>query len=110
MALTRLVMFDFYHWADWASQESAGLRSKGLQASFMFTEESRASINPAFFVDFDRGRNLGRIVVWSSGDFDISIHVDLSTVAHPMADLPKQATDQNFKGLFDRFVAEVING
>ena len=103
-------MFDFYRWADWASQASASLRSKGLQASYTFTEESKASSKPAFFVDFDKGCNLGRIIVWSSGEFDISIHLDLSKEARPMADLPKQATDQNFKALFDRFIAEVANG
>jgi len=103
-------MFDFYHWADWASQVSAGLRSKGLQASYTFTEASKDSTNPAFFVDFDKDRNLGRIIVWSNGDFDVSIHLDHSSEAHPMHDLPKQATDQNFKTLFDRIVAEVTNG
>lgn len=102
-------MFDFYHWADWVSRETAGLRSKGLQASYAFAEDSRASANPAFLVDFDADRNLGRIIVWSSGDFDISVHRDLSTEAHPIADLPQQATDQNFRVLFGRFVAEVIN-
>lgn len=100
-------MFDFYHWADWASQASASLYGKGMQASYTFTEESKASTNPAFFVDLEKDRNLGRIIVWSSGDFDISIHRDLSPEAQPMSDLPNQATDQNFKTLFDQFVAEV---
>ena len=63
-----------------------------------------------FFVDVETDRNLGRIVVWSSGDFDLSVYLDLSKEAHPMADLPKQATNQNFKAIFDRFVAEVANG
>ena len=102
-------MFDFYRWADWASQASLNLHRKRLRASYTFTEESKASTNPAFFVDFETDRNLGRIIVWSSGDFDISIHRDLAPKAHPMADLPEQVTDQNFKTLFDRLVAEVAS-
>lgn len=103
-------MFDFLHWADWASHASETLRGEGLQATYVFAQESKASTNPAFFVDLDKNRNLGRIIVWSSGDFDISVHLNLSAEAHPMADLPNQATDQNFKAIFDRFVSEVVNG
>ncbi len=103
-------MFDFPHWADWASHASVTLRGEGLQATYVFAEESKASTNPAFFIDLDKNRNLGRIIVWSTGEFDISVHLHLSAEAHPMADLPKQATDQNFKVIFDRFVSEVADG
>jgi hypothetical protein len=102
-------MFDFHHWADWAKREAATLQAQGLQASFTCTEESRASDNPSFFVDVDAADNLGRIVVWSTGDFDLSVHLHLSEEAHPMTELPEQVTDQNFEALFDRFVAAVAN-
>ena len=83
------------------------MRQPGLQASFTFTEESRVSDNPAFFVDVDTDNNVGRIIVWSTGDFDVSVHRNLSETAQPIPDLPSEATDQNFRVLFDRFVAFV---
>jgi hypothetical protein len=98
-------MFDFHRWASWASQQAATSRQEGLQASFTFTEESRASDNPAFFVDIDTEGNIGRIVVWSTGAFDLSVHQDLAEKAQAIPDLPSEATDQTFQALFDRFVA-----
>lgn len=102
-------MFDFLYWADWTSRASATLQGDGLRATYVFSEESSASENPAFFVDLDTSRNLGRIIVWSSGDFDISVHLNLSAEPHRIADLPAQATDQNFGAIFDRFVFEVAS-
>lgn len=102
-------MFDFEHWARWASQRAASLRQQGLAAAFTLTDASRASENPAFFVDLDTVGNMARIVVWSNGDFDLSVHLDNDEKARPVADLPRQATDDNFTAIFDRFVGAVAN-
>jgi hypothetical protein len=97
-------MFDFERWAAWASEQATALREQGREASFTFTEESRATPKPAFFVDFDTHRNSGRIIVRSTGEFDFCVHLNLSVEQEEIRDLPAEATDQNFEVLFLRFI------
>lgn len=99
--------FDIDHWADWASHRTSELQSEGAQASFTFAEASKASDNPAFFVDFDNASALGRIIFWSTGDYDLTVQqIDEAEPVY-ISGWPKLVTDENFEKVFGRFVALV---
>ena len=95
-------MFDIHRWADWASQQTSALRAQGFDASFTFAEGSSC-----FFVDLDKDSTLGRIIFWSTGAVDMSVHRN-SREPLPIRDLPAKVTDTNFEAIFDRFV-ETVN-
>jgi hypothetical protein len=104
-ALAQLcLMFDFYHWAGWACEQAAALRQTGLMASYTFTEESKASSNPSFFVDVDSEQNVGQMIVWSTGDYDATVLLNGSPEAHPIRDLPQMVTNETFESVFARFL------
>jgi len=99
--------FNVGHWADWAAQRTSELQGEGEQASFTFAEASKASDNPAFFVDFDNASVVGRIIFWSTGEYDL--HVQQIHAAEPVyiSGWPRPVTDENFAEVFGRFVALV---
>ncbi len=101
-------MFDVHRSADWASQQANALRAKGFDANFTFTEEFRTSENPAFFVDLDKNSNLGRLIVLSTGDFDMSVISIQSDEPTPIFYIPTIATESNFTALSDIFVKKVL--
>lgn len=100
-------MFDFHKWADWASRRASELQDEGSQASFAFTEASKASDNPAFFLDLDNANAVSRVVFWSTGDYDLSVQqIDAAEPVY-VSGWPKPVTDENFEEVFGRFVALV---
>jgi hypothetical protein len=72
-----------------------------------FAEASRVSDNPSFFVDFDTASAVGRIIFWSTGNYDLT--VQKLDAAEPVAisGWPKLVSDENFEGVFDRFLTLV---
>lgn len=95
-------MFDIHRWADWASQQACALRAQGFDARCTFAEGS-----PCFYVDLDNDSTCGRIILRSTGDFDVSIQRILSDEPTAIPDLPAEATDDNIEAIFARFVEGV---
>ena len=99
--------FNIDHWADWASQQTSELQGEGAQVSFTFAEASKASDNAAFFVDLDNASAVGRIIFWSTGDYDLTVQqLDAAEPVY-ISGWPKPVTDENFEEVFGRFVALV---
>ncbi len=100
-------MFDFHKWAAWAADRTNRLQDEGAQASFTFAEASKVSDNPAFFLDFDDANTVGRIVFWSTGEYDLTVQqIDAAEPVY-ISGWPTPATDENFEEVFGRFVALV---
>lgn len=100
-------IFDIYRWADWASKRTIELQREGAQASVTFTSHSKASEKPAFFVDLDYAKAMGRVIFWSTGDYAPEVmHIETSKPVF-IAGWPRAVTDENFEEVFSFFVATV---
>jgi hypothetical protein len=99
--------FNLAHWADWASQRTRELQAEGAQASFTFEKPSEVSANPAFFVDLDYASVVGRIIFWSTGDYDLTVHKQDAEEPVRISGWPECVSNENFEGVFHRFVALV---
>ncbi|WP_344705763.1 immunity protein TriTu family protein [Sphingomonas swuensis] len=97
-------MFDFHRWSDWSREQGAALSQQGLKAAFTFTAESEASGNPSFFIDVDTADNVSRMIVWSTGDCDITVIRNGSSEALPLPDMPNEVTDHTFEDAFEHFI------
>lgn len=99
--------FDVNLWADWALKRTTELQGHGEQASFTFAEAAKVSDNPAFFVDFDNANAVGRIIFWSTGDYDLTVQQRDAAQPNYISGWPKLVANENFEEVFGRFVALV---
>ena len=97
-------MFDFHRWLDWSREQTAALSRRGFEAAFTFNPESEATSNPAFFIDLETEKNVGRMIVWLTGDCGVTVLLYGSLEAFPLPEMPVEVTNSTFEDAFDRFV------
>lgn len=102
-------MFDYRRWSDWSREQAAALSHRGFEVAFTFNPESEASSNPAFSIDLDTDRNCSTMIVWFSGDCDVTVLLNGSSEAVPLPDMPLEVTDDTFEDAFGRFVKHAVS-
>jgi hypothetical protein len=58
-------------------------------------------------VDFDHASAVGRIIFWSTGNYDLTVQQLDEAEPVYISGWPKRVSDENFEGVFGRFVALV---
>ena len=101
-------MMAIQEWAERARQRVHEMNANGAQATLTFTDASKVSDNPAFFVDLDTPARIGRIVIWSDGTYDVHAAEVGSGNTINIVGWPSPITDENFEETLNRFV-ELVN-